>query len=98
MQSETESSTKPGPFNVLMNMLMIYWVLYNLSGTKWSISAWIKVGWSCSKCSFDCFPSLNLCYLEIKAICTVRTFCCSGKVTICPKDGTTLILMLPSGP
>ena len=93
IKSKAKSSAKSWFFNILMNMLMINWLFYYLSNAKRGISRWVKVFRSWMKSSFSFSPLINIVNLYYFKLTTLF-LSPSGTLTIWPKLGTTLILML----
>ena len=93
MKSKAKSSAKSRFVDIFMNVLLINWLFYYLSNAKRGISRWVKVFRPSVESSFGFSPLINLIDLNFIKLTTLF-LSLSGTFTICPKLGTTLILML----
>lgn len=93
--SESESSAESGPLNILMDLLGIDRFLDDLPDAEGSISGGIEILGGDVKSTLFRSPGLNFLelYLEIHTCLCLST---SLMLTICPKEGMTLMLMLLS--
>jgi len=94
-RSKSESFAESRFFDILVNMFFIDWFFDDFTNTKGSISRRIKIFGLIVKSSLFLFPLINVVELN-KEECTTLFFSVSLTLTMCPKEGITLMLMLPS--
>ena len=93
MKSKAKSFAKSGSLDVLMNMLLVDWFFNYLFNAKRGISRWVKISRSGIEGSLGFFPVINL--IDLYFIIRTSLFLSlSGTLTIWPKLGTTLILIV----
>ena len=92
-QSESESSAESWSFDVFVDMFLNHGFLDSLSDTERGISRRVKISGAGMQDSLLSSPTLNL----IKLCCGILTslfLSGSEMLTMWPKEGTTLMLML----
>lgn len=94
-QSKSESSAESRPLHVVIDMLLGDGFLDNFFHWERSISGRIEVRWSGVKGSFSGSPLFNFSELNLIEV-TLAFFSDSATLTMCPKEGMTLMLMLLS--
>jgi hypothetical protein len=91
--SETESSAESGPFNIIVDVLCCNRFFNNFFHWEGSISGWVEVSGPWVEGSLSGSPVFNFSNLN-KIWLTLLFLSDSLTLTICPKEGTTLMLML----
>lgn len=81
-----------------MDVLVVDWLFDDFPGAERNISAGIEISGSLVQGSVDSLPSFDFAQLDrIKKVDTIEFLSCSPTLTILPKEGITLMLMLLKG-
>ena len=94
LKSESESSWKSWSFDVFVDVLLVDGLLDDFPGAEGDVSDGVEIGGLWLEGSESGSGGLNLSQLPIIKINTLTSFYCSTTLTILPKDGMTLMLML----
>ncbi len=93
-KSESQSSGQSGSLDILVDVLLIDWFLNDFPSAEGHVSWGVKVDWFLLQGTESGSVGFNLSQLELWWIITLASFSRSTTLTILPKEGMTLMLML----
>ena len=93
-KSESESSGQSWSFDIFVDVLLVDWLFNDFPGTERDVSWWVEIRWFLSQGSESGSGGFDFSNLTFNSKYTLPSFSLSTTLTILPKDGMTLILML----
>lgn len=93
--SESESSAESRPFNIFMDVLAVDWLLDDFPDAEGGVSGGVEILGLHVQCPLGLSPLINLVKLHYPTLTTLF-LSPSATLTMCPKEGMTLMLMLLS--